>query len=285
MSVTSNENLRDEDVRSLYILIGASIGLHLLIFILSFFKFFSPPKPIIQEWAMDTELLTEEELGSAHKTVIPKAEKDKEVLVPDNQLPQLTKTFTVQEKVKEEEGLLEEKKPEKIEEGLPKPNSSEDGQENVKPDVTVKLKKSEALERLVREKLKDKTRPNNRRLTAEDNTDLAQIRDLLKDKGSTPTTGGIAGLSDNNKYKGYLTGVIRRNYQLPTTYQLQRHDMRAILAITIDASGGLKDVEVSESSGDTQFDDYCIATVNKSAPFDPPPEPLAGETILVECKP
>lgn len=285
MSVTSNENMQDEDVKKLYIFIGASFGLHILVFILSFFKFFSPPTPIIQEWAMDTELLTEDELGSAHKTVIPKAEKDKEILVPDNQLPQLTKTFTVQEKTKEEEGLVEEKKPEKIEEGLPKPDTATDGQEHVKPDVTTKLKKSEALERLVREKLKDKTRPNNRRLTAEDNTDLAQIRDLLKDKGSTPKTGGIAGLSDNQKYQGYLTGIIRRNYQLPTTYQLQKSNMHAILAIQIDASGGLRDVEVNESSGDNQFDDYCIATVNKSAPFDPPPEALAGATILVECKP
>lgn len=282
----SNPALQEttDESRSLYIIIGVSLGIHFLVFCLSFLKIFRTVPPTVEEFAMDTELLTEAELGSAQKTVIPKAEIDKEVLVPDNQLPQLTKTFKVEEKLKEEEGLEPAKEPIK-EEGKVIPEAVKDGQENQKPDVTVKLKKSEALERLVRERLKDKTKPNNRRVTAEDNSELAQIRDALKTPGSVSSPGGIAGLSEQNKYRGYLAGVIKRNYAMPTTYQLQKSDIRAVLAITISATGELMQAEIKQESGDTIFDDNCVRAVNKSSPFNPPPENLAGETILVECKP
>lgn len=273
-----------EEKRSLYIIIAVSVGVHFLVFCLSFLKIFRMAPPIIEEYAMDTELLTEAELGSAPKTVIPKAEVDKEVLVPDNQLPQLTKTFKIEDKLKEEEGLEPSKEPVK-DEGKVIPEAVKDGQDNQKPDVTTKLKKSEALERLVRERLKDKTRPNNRKVTAEDNSELAQIRDALTKPGSVSAPGGIAGLNEQNKYRGYLTGVIRRNYALPTTYQLQKSDAHAILAITIAATGELMQAEIKQESGDSVFDDYCVRAVNKSSPFNPPPESLAGETILVACNP
>ncbi|MBC7661363.1 MAG: TonB C-terminal domain-containing protein [Chitinophagaceae bacterium] len=281
-NAVSNET--SNEFRSLYIIIGVTAGVHLLIFALSFLKIFRVPPPLVEEYAMDTELLTEAELGSAPKTVIPKAEIAKEVLVPDNQLPQLTKTFKVEEKAKEEEGLEPTKEPIK-DVGKKIPDAVKDGQEITKPDITTKLKKSEALERLVRERLKDKTKPNNRKLTAEDNSELAQIRDALKTPGAVSSPGGIAGLSEQNKYRGYLTGVIRRNYALPTTYQLQKSDARAILAITIGATGQLMQAEIKQESGDSVFDDYCVRAVNKSSPFNPPPADLAGETILVECKP
>ncbi len=274
----------DEEHGTLYAMIGVSVAVHVLVFCLSFLKIFKPAQPIMEEWAMDTELLTEQELGSAPKTVIPKAEVDKEVLVPDNQLPQLTKTFKIEDKLKEEEGL-EPTKDVKPEEGKKIPDAVKDGQDQEKPDVTTKLKKSEALERLVREKLKDKTKPNNRKLTAEDNSELAQIRDALQKPGTVSSPGGIAGLSEQNKYRGYLTGVIRKNYALPTTYQLTKADIRAVLAITIGASGELMQAEIQQESGDSVFDDYCVRAVNKSSPFNAPPADLAGETILVECKP
>ncbi len=274
-----------DEHRSLYILIGVSIGIHLLVFALSFIKkFWDTPPILVEEYAMDTELLTEAELGSAPKTIIPKAEVAPEVLVPDNQLPQLTKTFKVEEKLKEEEGLEPAKEPIK-DQGAVIPNAVKDGQDNQKPEVATILKKSEALERLVRDRLKDKTKPNNRKLTAEDNTELAQIRDALTEAGAVVSPGGIAGLSEQNKYRGYLTGVIRRNYALPTTYQLQKSDAVATLAITISATGELMQAEIEKGSGDSVFDDYCVRAVNKSSPFNPPPATLAGETIHVACKP
>lgn len=271
-----------EDYRKLYILVGVSVGVHLLIFFLSFLKIFKTPPPFVQEIAMDTELLSEAELGSAPKTVIPKAEVAKEVLVPDNQLPQVTKTFKIEDKLKEEEGL-EPTKEEVKDEGKKLPDAAKDGQDDQKPDVTTKLKKSEALERLVRERLKDKTKPNNRKLQADDNSELAQIRDMIKNQGSTP--GGIAGLDASNRYAGYLTGAIRKNYTVPPTFQLANANGRAVLAITIGASGELMQAEIVESSGDTVFDDSCVRAVNKSSPFKQPPEDLAGGTINIECKP
>jgi colicin import membrane protein len=273
-----------EDYRKFYIILGLSIGAHLLAFALSFVKIFRTPPPFLQEVAMDTELLTEAELGSAPKTVIPKAEVAKEVLVPDNQLPQLTKTFKVEEKLKEEEGLEPAKEPIK-EEGKKLPDAAKDGVDEQKPDITTKIKKSEALERLVRDQLKDKTKPNNRKLQAEDNTELAQIRDLLKNQGSQVNTGGIAGLDLNNQYVGYLTGAIRKNYTVPPTFKLANANGRAVLAITIAATGELMQAEITESSGDSIFDDSCVRAVNKSSPFKSPPDTIAGMTIAIECKP
>ncbi|RZA17213.1 MAG: cell envelope integrity protein TolA [Proteobacteria bacterium] len=273
-----------EDYRKLYIILGVSVGVHLLIFALSFIKIFRSPPPFLQEVSMDTELLTEAELGSAPKTVIPKAEVAKEVLVPDNQLPQLTKTFKVEEKLKEEEGLEPTKEVLK-DEGKKIPDAVKDGVDEQKPDVTTKIKKSEALERLVRDQLKDKTKPNNRKLQAEDNTELAQIRDLMKTQGSQVNTGGIAGLDPNNRYMGYLTGAIRKNYTVPPTFKLANANGRAVLSITIAATGELMQAEITESSGDSIFDDSCVRSVNKSSPFKTPPETIAGTTISIECKP
>lgn len=273
-----------EDYRKLYIFIGVSVGVHLLLFGLSFIRIFRSPPPFVQEIAMDTELLTEAELGSAPKTVIPKAEVAPEVLVPDNQLPQVTKTFKVEEKLKEEEGL-EPAKEEIKDEGKTIPEAVKDGQEDQKPEVTTTLKKSEALERLVRERLKDKTKPNNRKLQAEDNSELAQIRDLLKTPGSQPTSGGIAGLNEANRFVGYMTGAIKKNFTVPPTFQLASADGRAMLAIVISASGELMQAEIVQSSGDTVFDDSCVRAVNKTSPFRAPPEGVAGQTIHIECKP
>ncbi len=273
-----------EDYSKLYLMIGVSVGVHILVFALSYLKIFRTPPTFIQEASIDTELLSEAELGSAPKTVIPKAEVAQEVLVPDNQLPQLAKTFKVEDKLKEEEGL-EPTKEQVKDEGKTLPDAAKDGQEDQKPDVTNTLKKSEALERLVREKLKDKTKPNNRKLQAEDNSELAQIRDLLKNQGSQTNTGGIAGLSEQNRYVGYISGAIKKNYTVPPTFKLAAADGRTIIAISISATGELMQAEIVSSSGDTVFDDSCVRAVNKTSPFKAPPETVAGVTINIECKP
>lgn len=273
-----------EDYRKLYIIVGLSVGVHVLIFFLSFLKIFKAPPAFVNEVAMDTELLSEDELGSAPKTVIPKAEIAKEVLVPDNQLPQVTKTFKVEDKAKEEEGLEPTKEVVK-DEGKTLPDAATDGVDEQKPDITTKLKKSEALERLVRERLKDKTKPNNRKIQAEDNSELAQIRDMLKDvKGSTK--GGIAGLdSELARYSGYLTGSVKKNFFVPPAFQITNPNGRALVKIVISATGELMQAEISESSGDQIFDDSCVKAVNMSAPFREPPEALAGNEIDLNCKP
>ncbi len=274
------------DARYLQIFIAVSLGAHLLGFILSFFNFLSLPKPVMEEWSIDTEMIPDVEDGGSEKTIIPRAQVAEEVVIPDNQLPQLTKTFTIKEKEKEEEGIAEEKKDDKVETGkaLTK-ETDKDGQTTVKPDAAAKLKKSEALERLIREKLKDKQKENSRELKAEDNSALAAIKDNLKEVGLSKNAGGLAGLADQNRYKGYLTGLIRRNYALPKTYELQNASINARLAMVLSVRGELMKVEVDKSSGDSVFDDYCMASVQKSSPFNPPPKELAGEVILIECKP
>ncbi len=266
--------------------VALSLGIHLIGFLLSLFNVLSLPKPALEEWSIDTELISDTDFGAVSKTVIPKAKVSEEVSVPINQLPQLTKTFTIKEKTKEEEGVAEEKKDEKVETGktLTK-DTSQDGQAIVRPDAAVKLKKSEALERLVREKLKDQQKEDTRELKAQDNSELAKIRDSLKESGITSSSSTATGLADKNRYRAYLGGTIKRNWALPTTYQLKNSSASARLGIVINVRGELTKVDVETSSGDSTFDDYCIVSVQKSSPFNPPPNALAGELILVECRP
>jgi colicin import membrane protein len=272
------------DSRALSLFIGISLAAHLLGFVLSIFHVFELPKPALEEWSIDTELLNDSDLGSAPKTIVPNAQKSEEVAVPSNQLPQLTKTFTVKEKIKEEEGVGEQPKDEKIEEGKnTTPDADKDGQSIIKPDAAVKLKKTEALERLVREKLKQEQKTDSKELKAHDNTDLAQIRDVLKNAGVTQSSGGIVSIAENNRYRAYLASVLKRNYAMPSTYQLTKASMSAVLTVVINARGELMKVEVATSSDDKVFDEYCMQTVQKSSPFNPPPKELAGEDLPVKC--
>jgi colicin import membrane protein len=274
----------ENDSRSLYLFIGISVAVHLIGFLLSLFNMLSLPILPMEEYSIDTEFLTEAEMGSAPKTVIPNAVKSEEVSVPINQLPQLTKTFTIKEKIKEEEGVAEPSKEEIIDPGKNiTPDAEKDGQTIVKPDVAVKLKKSEALERLVRERLKDQQKVESKELKAQDNSELAQIRDVLKNAGVTQSAGGIVSIAEKNRYFGYLRALLKRNYAMPTTYQLTQSNMSASLNIVINVRGELMKVEVAKSSGDSLFDDYCMQTVQKSTPFNPPPKELAGEDLPVTC--
>jgi TonB family protein len=284
MSESENEVMARES-RSLMFFIGISVAAHLIGFILSMFNIFGLPKPALEEWSIDTELLSEVDMGSAPKTVIPSAQKAEEASVPTNQLPQLPKTVTIKEKVKEEAGVMEEKKDEKIEEGknITK-DTEEDGQAIVKPDAAVKLKKSEALERLVRERLKEQQKEESKELKTQEKSDLAQIRDVLKNAGVTQSSGGgIVSIAEHNRYRAYLATLLKRNYAMPSTYQVTKADMFAVLNVVINARGELMTVEVATSSDDSVFDDYCMQTVQKSSPFNPPPKDLAGETLAVKC--
>jgi colicin import membrane protein len=282
---SDNVPVRDES-KGLKLFIAVSLGAHFLGFILSYFNLLSLPKPPLEEWSIDTELVSDLDVGSSPKTVIPRAQISEEVSVPSNQLPQLTKTVSIKEKVKEEEGVAEEKKEEKIETGKNvTKDTDDDGQTIVKPDAAVKLKKSEALERLVREKLKDEQKKETRELKAQDNSDLAQIRDILKDAGLTQNTGGLSGVAARNRYQSYLFSAIKRNYALPKTYEISNPNLQAQLVISISARGELMRADIETSSGDSVFDDACITSVQKSSPFNPPPDFLAGEPIKIFCKP
>ncbi|MCX6129762.1 MAG: TonB C-terminal domain-containing protein [Proteobacteria bacterium] len=274
------------DGQLLKLFIGFSIFIHITVAAVLFFDPFKLPKPQFDEWSIDTELLSDQEMGSAPTTVIPNAQKSEDVSVPTNQLPQLTKTFTIKEKLKEDEGIAPPTPEEKKELGKnTTPDTEKNGQSVIKPDAAVKLKKNEALERLVREKLKEKQKEISNELKAQNNSEIAQIRDILKDSGVTQKVGGIAGIAENNRYKGYLLGILKRNYAMPKTYQLSQANLEATLAVTINVRGELMKVSVDTGSGDTVFDEYCMQTVQKSSPFNPPPKELAGEIITIKCKP
>ena len=80
--------------------LGLSIGVHILVFTIGYF--FDPqPTRSMEEWEIETDLVSESDLKPSSKTVIPKAKKSEKVTVPSNMLPQLNKDFQIKEKTKE----------------------------------------------------------------------------------------------------------------------------------------------------------------------------------------
>ena len=109
---------------------------------------------------------------------------------------------------------------------------------------------------------------------------------LQKDAGLRNDAGGglLAGAA-NRVYSSYLRKAIRKNWALPKTFQLTDADMLTVVAIRINARGGLISVKIDETSGDAGFDQYCVDAVRNSSPYKAPPDGQAGEIIRINCIP
>ncbi|MFW7379512.1 MAG: cell envelope integrity protein TolA [Oligoflexus sp.] len=241
--------------------------------------------PIIEEWSIDTELVTDINLEASNQTVIPGAKESEEVSVPSNLLPQVTKRYTVKEQEKQEEGLVEEPLEPDVEKGKNATKDTVKDKPMVKPDpdVSTKIQQQDALRRMALEKLRREQKEQSRELKAHKNDKLAQIREALSEGAALDQSagGGLIANAESRRYQGYLSQTIRRNYELPSNYQFQSSKTNVILLMRINARGELLTVDISESSGDQVRDAYSIEAVKKSAPFNPPPKALAGRDFLL----
>ena len=84
----------------------------------------------------------------------------------------------------------------------------------------------------------------------------------------------------SGRYEAYLQKRIENNYELPSDYQYRSDKLNVVLRMEIRGDGELVNVEISESSGDSRLDTYCIEAVRKSAPFKVPPKELVVEMII-----
>lgn len=86
---------------------------------------------------------------------------------------------------------------------------------------------------------------------------------------------GDSAVQEGERYYGLITSVIRRNYDVSNTIdENERRRLKAAVAMRIDDSGKLLDVEITQSSGNELFDSAVIGAVKKAAPFTAPPEHL-----------
>ncbi len=178
---------------------------------------------------------------------------------------------TLPEKVKEEEKSIVEKRVDKI----PPPKVAP------KPDDVINLEKVKSKQKNALDKLKamaalDKIKDE----VAKESKDLqgkAQVP--AKVKGNILSAGSsLTGLDklQHETYIADLDGHIKKNWALPEW--LAKRDYKAQVLLKFDSRGNVLSRKVVKSSGNPSYDEEALATIDRSAPFPPPPEKF--ENIL-----
>ncbi len=86
----------------------------------------------------------------------------------------------------------------------------------------------------------------------------------------------------NSEARAYGVAVrakVQKNFSLPEKFKDKT--LKTVVEVTPEKDGTLKDANVSESSGDTEFDALVLAAVIASSPFPPPPGILLGKPMAL----
>lgn len=140
------------------------------------------------------------------------------------------------------------------------------------PDDTMAIKKQ-------KEKPREKNRKDSLKSAIERIKALAAIESETTKKQKTVVKGnqlskgnalsGDVG-NDVNEYVGRLAAKLRDNWNLPVW--LSRQKLNAKIVIFLDRAGYVTNTVLAQSSGNKQFDDYCMKTIRMAMPFGAPPE-------------
>lgn len=271
-----------------------SASLHVVFVLVEDFSVFGEPTPLIEEWAMDAEIVTDIDFGAPPESALPDAQKAPEAKAPEDMLPQLPKKFAINEALPEEEVTPDEmveptkeleKVEKKIEEKKVEPKKIEEVKAKPDDDEQNRLKKSEALERLMKEKLRqDKKIAKNTQAPLDD--PIARLsNEVLKRK--TLNSGAYSGRASAQaqKYGGRLNLAITRNYTLPSVYNYKDRKLAVQVDVVVAENGDLRSLKVTQASGEAAFDDFVVEAVKASAPLPPPPKELLGKQITLSFTP
>lgn len=281
------EPQKDEqaDSRILKRLLVVSAVIHILVFVVDPEIFMWNPRPQEQEIVISADIFPDIEMGASKQTALPNAAPAEELMVDKNILPQLPNKFQMEEQAqkKDEMAVEEEEKPKDepkpAEEEKPKPKEDEPDIVQKKNDALTELKKQDALERL----LKEQTRREEK--FADDTS--APLSDKLAQR-KMELEGQQAGLSGGggieeirlNKYLMSLSRVVRRNYSLPQIYNLQNAELEVRVAMMLNESGELRELDIAKSSGDPSFDELVLKVIRDSVPLPRPPTELSGQKFI-----
>ncbi len=137
-----------------------------------------------------------------------------------------------------------------------------------------KVKQKEALEKL---KTMAAIEEIKKEAEKEQSKKMAGIGDtkppLSKIKGNVISPGtALTGLSrlQHDSYLASLDQQIKQNWVLPEW--LAKKSLRAQARLKIDEKGRVLSREITLSSGNSSYDELALETIDKSAPFAPPPE-------------
>lgn len=149
-----------------------------------------------------------------------------------------------------------------------------------------RLKSMEALEKIERDLERERAEAERKRLEAVAAATRAQAG-AVRIKGNQISPGtSLTGIDrlEHESYRNDLDRHIKKFWSLPEW--LARKKFRAKVLVKIDDKGRLLQKRMIESSGDREFDDSVVATLDQAAPLPPPPEKfiakVAVEGILIE---
>lgn len=149
----------------------------------------------------------------------------------------------------------------------PKPKPKKKSMTN---KVSLKKSQNTAIERLkALEKLKQEK-------DTED-TQQAALNKIKEFKGNNLSKGSsLSGVvaDQQNAYIGLLDNHIKQYWDLPRW--LAEENLSCKVQIKIDTNGNLVFRRILESSGNTDFDDIALKTVDNASPFPMPPAGLSG---------
>lgn len=237
-----------------------SVGLHALIFAAFTVRaiFFDPQPPMSYQSAIRVDMVGLPDKLDPAQALPPKKEDSK---------PQPKE----KEPAKPEKEVKKEVKVEPTKPKIPKVDSEA---VNLKKE---KDKQKQALDKLKATSALDKIKED---LKTEDEKEKKKLAGLgtakspgTKIKGNILSAGteltGLNKLQADN-YLAELDHQIKQNWFLPQW--LSKKPLRAQVRLKLDEKGHIISRDIVFSSGNSSYDDLALDTIDKSAPFPPPPE-------------
>jgi protein TonB len=266
-----------DETRLFKFFVGISIAAHLMIALVSLTNLFSwsVNLPMPNEWGIEAELAMDMTSESS-KDTLSNAKEAEEILVPKQILPQLPKTVEVEEN--DDLGVVKETVPDELSKVKPPPalDPGKDQElEEKKRDAAVKLKKQEAIDRLLKEKARE-----NQKFA---DVTSSPLSDSLQRRKAQLAVGG--GGSEGSNYQSQIYRSIRKFYSIPETYRIKGDSLTAQIKISISPSGAILVMEVENSSGETGFDQLVMDIIRKAEPLPAPPTELIGKQLLLSFNP
>lgn len=253
------ENTPSNEEEQLQRGLGVSFVLHAILF--SFFTlkavfFTSEPIDFSQAVRVDIVGLPDK---VEPQTLPPATAEEAKPALPDKEKP----TEKVPEKVvevKPESAKTAKLPPKKVDDGV-----QLEKVKNKQQSALEKLKAMAALEKIKEEATHEQTKNPQGAGKAESGT--AKIKGNMLSPGTALT--GLAKMQ-HDTYAADLDHHIKQNWALPEW--LAKRDFKAQARVFIDTRGNILGRKIVKSSGNPNYDDEVLATIDRSAPFPAPPE-------------
>lgn len=183
-------------------------------------------------------------------------------LAKEEEKPAPKPKATPEVKVEPKKPVAETKKPEPDTVNLKKTKSKQE-------EALEKLKRQAALDK-IKNQIENESKANDTG-KSENKQKITQVKGNILSPGTALT--GLNKLQHEN-YVGTLDQHIKQNWALPEW--LAKRDLKARARVRLDETGKIISREIIKTSGDENYDEHVLGTIDRSAPFPAPPEKFAA---------